>query len=310
MARRKRHEEEHVNHEAWAIPYGDLVTLLLAFFVVMYAVSSVNEGKYRVLSDSLVAAFRGQPHSFDPVPVGDRLVKVQQDDTVAGIRPSQALKFRDSEDAPNDRRNDEADKGLQAQLRQMADDLQAAMQPLIDKELIRVQREPSWVEVEIRTDILFPSGSAEIEPAAVAILERLAALLAERPYPIRIEGHTDDRPINTLQFPSNWELSAARAARIVRLFEQRQIASTRMIVAGMGSWQPVADNLTAEGRNRNRRVAIVILGAPPADGSSASAPESASASTTASTEVSATAAIGPTASAPVPAPVANRKSGG
>jgi chemotaxis protein MotB len=259
MARKHEHED-HVNHEAWAIPYGDLVTLLLAFFVVMYAVSSVNEGKYRVLSDSLTAAFRGTPRTMEPVPVGDKPAKARGDDTVAGIKPNQAMKFPDKPAAPEKPAEDPA---LQAQLRQMTDDLQAAMQVLIDQDMIRVQRAPSWVEVEIKTDILFPSGSAVIEPAAVEILERLAGILAERPYPIRIEGHTDNRPIRTAQFPSNWELSAARAARIVRLFEDKGITGTRMVVAGMGENQPVADNTTAEGRNRNRRVALVILGAPP-----------------------------------------------
>ena len=109
-------------------------------------------------------------------------------------------------------------------------------------------------------------GSDAAETAAVEILESLAAILAERPYPIRIEGHTDNRPIKTAQFPSNWELSAARASRIVRLFEQRGITASRMVVAGMGENQPLADNATPDGRNRNRRVALVILGAPPAAG--------------------------------------------
>jgi chemotaxis protein MotB len=260
MARKHEHED-HVNHEAWAIPYGDLVTLLLAFFVVMYAVSSVNEGKYRVLSDSLTAAFRGTPRTMEPVPVGDKPAKAKGDDTLAGIKPNQAIKFPEKVAEEKVAAEDEA---LQVQLRQMTDDLQVAMQVLIDQDMIRVQRAPSWVEVEIKTDILFPSGSAEIETAAVAILERLAAILADRPYPIRIEGHTDNRPIKTAQFPSNWELSAARAARIVRLFEQRGITASRMVVAGMGENQPLADNTTPEGRNRNRRVALVILGAPPA----------------------------------------------
>jgi len=260
MARKHEHED-HVNHEAWAIPYGDLVTLLLAFFVVMYAVSSVNEGKYRVLSDSLTAAFRGTPRTMEPIPMGDKAAKAKGDDSLSGIKPNQAIKF------PEKTAEEEAaveDEALQAQLRQMTDDLQKAMQVLIDQDMIRVQRAPSWVEVEINTDILFPSGSAEIEVAAVEILESLAAILAERPYPIRIEGHTDNRPIKTAQFPSNWELSAARAARIVRLFEQRGIMASRMVVAGMGENQPLADNTTAEGRNRNRRVALVILGLPPA----------------------------------------------
>jgi len=258
MARKHEHEE-HANHEAWAIPYGDLVTLLLAFFVVMYAVSSVNEGKYRVLSDSLVAAFRGQPTTMQPVQVGDKIVKMKQDDTLAGIKPGEVTKF--------DREQSEAQDNptLQNHLQQMSDDLESAMQELIDQEMIRVQRAPSWVEVEIKADILFPSGSAAIEPEAIGILERVAAILAVRPYPIRIEGHTDTRPIRTAQFPSNWELSAARAARIVRLFQERGIAPARLVVAGMGENEPVADNASEEGRNRNRRVTIVILGKPPAD---------------------------------------------
>jgi chemotaxis protein MotB len=262
MARKHEHEE-HVNHEAWAIPYGDLVTLLLAFFVVMYAVSSVNEGKYRVLSDSLTAAFRGTPRTMEPVPVGDKPAKAKGDETVAGIKPNQAIRFPDP---VKDEKKAGEDAALQLHLRQMTEDLQEAMQVLIDQDMIRVQRAPSWVEVEIKTDILFPSGSAEIETAAVPILESLAAILAERPYPIRIEGHTDNRPIRTAQFPSNWELSAARASRIVRLFEQRGITASRMVVAGMGENQPLADNATPDGRNRNRRVALVILGAPPAAG--------------------------------------------
>jgi chemotaxis protein MotB len=260
MARKHEHED-HVNHEAWAIPYGDLVTLLLAFFVVMYAVSSVNEGKYKVLSDSLNAAFRGTPRTMEPVPIGDKPSKSKGDPTLAGIKPNQAVTFPDAAEAEKQAAESAA---LQAQLSQMTEDLQEAMQVLIDKDMIRVERAPSWVEVEINTDILFPSGSAEIEAPAVEILERLAAILADRPYPIRIEGHTDNRPIKTAQFPSNWELSAARAARIVRLFEQRGIMASRMVVAGMGENQPLADNASAEGRNRNRRVALVILGAPPA----------------------------------------------
>ena len=260
MARKHEHED-HVNHEAWAIPYGDLVTLLLAFFVVMYATSSVNEGKYKVLSDSLNAAFRGEPRTMEPVAVGDKPAKTKLDDTVAGLKPDQAVTFPDK---IKEEAKASADEALQVQLSQMTDDLQNAMQVLIDQDMIHVQRAASWVEVEINTDILFPSGSADIQSAAVIILERLAGILAERPYPIRIEGHTDNRPINTLQFPSNWELSAARAARIVRLFQERGIAPSRMVVAGMGENQPLADNKSADGRNRNRRVAVVILGAPPA----------------------------------------------
>jgi chemotaxis protein MotB len=257
VARRRHEHEDHVNHEAWAIPYGDLITLLLAFFVVMYAVSSVNEGKYRVLSDSLVAAFRGQPHTHEPISIGTKVAKVRPDDHLAAVRPKQALKFEGG--GPSVGKGVTPDE-TGAQLRDMAGDLAAAMQDLIDRELIRVQRTESWIEVEINTDILFPSGSAELDPAAVGIIERVATILATRPWPVRIEGHTDNRPIRTLQFPSNWELSAARAARIVRLLQERGISPGRLAVAGFAEQQPVAGNDTPEGRNRNRRVVMVILG--------------------------------------------------
>ncbi|MBL8225748.1 MAG: flagellar motor protein MotD [Chromatiales bacterium] len=280
MARRKHEHEDHVNHEAWAIPYGDLITLLLAFFVVMYAVSSVNEGKYRVLSDSLVAAFRGQPHTYEPISIGTKVAKVQPDDSLAAVRPKQALKFEgggpaagkgEAGDDTGAQLREMAGDDTGAQLREMAGDLAAAMQDLIDRELIRVQRTDSWIEVEINTDILFPSGSAAIDPAAVSILERVATILATRPWPVRVEGHTDDRPISTLQFPSNWELSAARAARIVRLLQERGISPARLTVAGFAEQQPVAGNDTPEGRNRNRRVVMVILGGAGADAASGTA---------------------------------------
>ncbi|MEZ5563359.1 MAG: flagellar motor protein MotD [Gammaproteobacteria bacterium] len=261
MARKHEHED-HVNHEAWAIPYGDLVTLLLAFFVVMYATSSVNEGKYKVLSDSLNAAFRGAPRTMEPISIGDKPAKTKGDDTVAGIKPGQVIKLE--ADKPPEAEQAE-NTALQGHLQKMSEDLESAMQELIDQEMIRIKRAPSWVEVEIKADILFPSGSAEIEASAMAVLDRIAAILAERPYPIRIEGHTDTRPIRTSQFPSNWELSAARAARIVRLFESHGIGAGRMVVAGLGENRPLADNATEEGRNHNRRVTIVILGKPPAD---------------------------------------------
>ena len=265
MARKHEHED-HVNHEAWAIPYGDLVTLLLAFFVVMYATSSINEGKYKVLSDSLNAAFRGAPRTMEPIAIGDKPAKTKGDDTVAGIKPGQVMKL-DAETAAEQKEQESpaGDAALQGHLQKMSDDLETAMQDVIDQEMIRIERTPSWVEVEIKADILFPSGSAEIEASAMTVLDRIAVILAERPYPIRIEGHTDTRPIKTSQFPSNWELSAARAARIVRLFEGHGIGSGRMVVAGLGENQPLSDNATEEGRNRNRRVTIVILGKPPAD---------------------------------------------
>jgi chemotaxis protein MotB len=304
VGRKKHDHEDHVNHEAWAIPYGDLVTLLLAFFVVMYAVSSVNEGKYRVLSDSLVAAFRGQPHTMEPISIGTKVAKVKPDDSLAAVRPKQALKFDGG--GPEDGRaagDGEGDAGVGGQLREVADDLAQAMQELIDRDLIRIQRTEAWIEVEIKTDILFASGSAEIGAEAIGILERVAAILQQRPYPVRVEGHTDNRPIRTLQFPSNWELSAARAARIVRLFEERGIAPARLVVAGMGDQEPVDDNATDAGRNRNRRVVLVILGTVPTADAKPVAEGAPDPATVEAVEATAAPAAAVPAAAPVPAAV-------
>jgi chemotaxis protein MotB len=200
---------------------------------------------------------------MEPIPVGDRPSKAKDDDTVTGIKPGQVMKLESQR--PVDPVPSVEDLTLQGHLQKMSEDLETAMQELIEQEMIRIERTPFWVEVEIKADILFPSGSAEIGTPALAVLDRIAVILAERPYPIRIEGHTDTRPIRTSQFPSNWELSAARAARIVRLFEGHGISPGRMVVAGLGENRPLADNTTEEGRNRNRRVTIVILGKPPAE---------------------------------------------
>lgn len=268
MARKHKHED-HINHEAWAIPYGDLVTLLLAFFVVMYSMSSVNEGKYRVLSDSLVAAFRGAPRTTQPIQIGDKTAKTMQSNNSAVVAPGQLFQLpgRPGEheaggpsqgvDSPGAEGNDEG--GVPHSLRQISDEIEAAMKSLIDDELVHVTRRTMWVEIEINTDILFPSGRAGVVDDARPVLNQIARILGRFENPIRVEGHTDNKPISTRQFPSNWELSAARAAGVVHLFSERGVQPERLVVAGMGEYQPVADNTTAPGRNRNRRVVLIVL---------------------------------------------------
>jgi chemotaxis protein MotB len=261
MARRHKHEE-HANHEAWAIPYGDLITLLLAFFVVMYAMSSVNEGKYRVLSNSLVAAFNGAPTTMEPIQVGEKqlgpgmdpsinlvqapLIDSQPRHTIAPIPTAMSM--------PSDA------AAQREELAGVADEVEQSMSDLIDRELVTVRRHGDRVEVEIKTDILFPSGVATLSPPAEHVLLQLAETLKPFPNSIRVEGHTDNRPINTAAFPSNWELSAARAASVVHLFTRAGMDPARLAVIGLGENRPAQSNATAQGRNANRRVLLVILG--------------------------------------------------
>ncbi len=274
MAKKHKHED-HVNHEAWAIPYGDLVTLLLAFFVVMYAVSSVNEGKYRVLADSLSQAFGGPPKSMKPVQIGNRPEKGASSDSMfsavnlRGFESEQAA--RQPPSASHDASRDPdalppvggaAAAQAAETLKRMSDAVEQAMQDLISKDMIVVRRSESWLEIEISTDILYASGVATLAPEATPVLQRLARILRPFPNPVRIEGHTDNVPISTVAFPSNWELSAARAASVVHLFMASGIEPQRMTVIGLGQYRPVASNDSLQGRNRNRRVIIVVMAHP------------------------------------------------
>jgi chemotaxis protein MotB len=265
MARRKKRHEEHTNHEAWAIPYGDLITLLLAFFVVMYALSSVNEGKFRLLSDSLYAEFRGTPRTIDPVQVGDQHQVGPGADSRTGIAQQQRHAGQDPAPpvtvpavAPPAA---EAAQPVDDSLGKVADQVENAMADMVRKNLVSVRRGPNFVEVEIRTDILFPSGSAQLAPNAVSVLQQLAQVLTPLPNAVRVEGHTDNVPIRNTAFYSNWELSAARAGSVVRVLASRGVDPKRLAVVGFGEHRPAQSNDTAQGRNANRRVIVVILSA-------------------------------------------------
>ncbi len=275
MARKKKHEE-HQNHEAWAIPYGDLVTLLFALFTVMYAMSSVNEGKYRVLSDSLVAAFRGAPKTTTPITVEKASSGKGGDQHLTGVRPTALMKLRDprptlpgmerTDKDPSDQKGQQphgeahgAGTDPKYALFKMAEDVRKALQGLIDQKIVHVRQTAFSLEVEIKTDILFPSGVAAVAPGAAPVLAKIADILKPFPNAIRVEGHTDNRPISTSVFPSNWELSAARAANVVQLFTKAGVDPLRMQVLGLGEFRPVAPNDTVDGRNSNRRVVIVVM---------------------------------------------------
>jgi chemotaxis protein MotB len=281
MARKKKHDE-HQNHEAWAIPYGDLVTLLFALFTVMYAMSSVNEGKYRVLSDSLVAAFRGAPKTTTPITVEKASSGKGGDQRLTGVRPTALMKLRDprptipgmersteqSPAGPQDRQAGAHGGGDDPKyaLFKMADAVRKALQGLIDQQIVHVRQTAFSLEVEIKTDILFPSGVAAVSAGAVPVLTKIAEILKPFPNAVRVEGHTDNRPISTSAFPSNWELSAARAANVVQLFTKAGVDPLRLQVLGLGEFRPVASNDTTDGRNSNRRVVIVVMEQKVADG--------------------------------------------
>ncbi|MHA6494519.1 flagellar motor protein MotD [Pseudomonas borbori] len=237
MARR-RHHEEHENHERWLVSYADFITLLFAFFVVMYSISSINEGKYKILSDSLTGVFSQQDRAIKPIPVGEERPRTTEPDL------SQV--------------DEEVSQGSAESLEGIAARVREAFGELIESNQLKVSGNELWIEIELSSSLLFPSGDALPNNAAFDIIEKIAKILAPYENPVHVEGFTDNLPIQTSQFPTNWELSTARAASIVRMLAMDGVDQGRLAAVGYGEFQPVADNATAEGRARNRRVVLVV----------------------------------------------------
>jgi len=236
MARRRR-QEEPINHERWLVSYADFITLLFAFFVVMYSISSVNEGKYKILSDSMEGVFSQTDRSIKPIPIGDERLKGQSDegaaDAVAANTPQDPL------------------ESIAAQIRDQ-------FAGLLGDGQVQVRANEMWLELELNSSLLFPSGDAIPHQDAFDLVEKISNILAPFDNPIQVEGFTDNLPISTAQYPTNWELSAARAASIVRMLVMEGVEPQRLAAVGYGEFQPVADNIDAVGRARNRRVVLVI----------------------------------------------------
>ena len=249
MARRRRHvEEEHENHERWLVSYADFITLLFAFFVVMYAISSVNEGKYKVLSNSLVNAFKNTTGQ-----VGGQPIAIIQG---APLLPPKPVARPDR--LPDNQKAEQKKAEQRDKMRDVAGNIMEALQPLVAQGKVRLLETSRGVTIEINDSILFPLGQATLQPASASALQAVAAVLADSDFPITIEGHTDNVPIATAQFPSNWELSAVRATTVLRLFNAVGVGAERLTAIGYGETRPVETNTTLEGRARNRRVSILI----------------------------------------------------
>ena len=276
MARKKLHQENE-NHERWLVSYADFITLLFAFFVVMYSISSVNEGKYRVLSSSMVSAFRQPKSSLEPVQIGqlvrsplmmpDQVMDVSANPApiITPMLPQNQVSPADDSDplamefSPEDIIMQKAFNAAEKEVDEMAGHVEEQLDSLIDEEIVNIKRNKFWLEVEIKSSLLFPSGGSDLVPASIPVLQKLSKIFRELPNRIHVEGFTDNQPINTVIFPSNWELSTARAAAVVRLFESNGIAASRMAAIGYGEFRPIAENTTETGRAKNRRVVIVVV---------------------------------------------------
>lgn len=243
---KRRQPEESVRNDRWVISYADFITLLFAFFVVMYGISSVNEEKYKQLTGALSGAFFGiqQPDGQIGDGAGAGGIGVfsggtaDEDDSKITIAPP--------------------DKEKTESLKRMQTALESNFSSQIDAGAIKVSGNDLWVAIELRSNYLFPSGGAIPNIQADILLEKIADVLRGEENPIHVEGFTDNQKIATDAFPSNWELSAARAAAVVRLLAQFGVEPERMAAVGYGEFQPAYSNRTEKGQRLNRRVLIVI----------------------------------------------------
>lgn len=247
MARRKRVQEPE-NHERWLVSYADFMTLLFAFFVVMYSVSSVNEGKYKILSQTLEGVFNATQKSVKPIQVGIETAAEPRND-VPELRPF---------DQPDRNEGLDSTAESEARLNDISRRFETKLKTLIGKGLITIEATDEWIELSLRNNLLFTSGDALPVDAAFPLVDSISEILKDYPNAVAIEGFTDNIPIRSDVHPSNWELSAARAAAIARLLILGGVAPEQVAAVGYGEFQPLADNATAEGRAINRRVTILI----------------------------------------------------
>ena len=238
----KHKHEEHENHERWLVSYADFITLLFAFFVVMYSISSVNVGKYRTVSESIKAA-------LNPI------VSPPSSPTPISLSASKAALM--APDAPGSK------EVVIRKLRNLVNSIKAVPQ----MSMMRITKKVNGdIVITIPDQLLFNSGEAAVRSEALPFLQGLSGALIELNRHTKVEGHTDNVPIRTALFPSNWELSAARAVMVVRvLSELYGVPSNHLAAVGHADTRPVTENLDSEQRAKNRRVEVVILEqAPPA----------------------------------------------
>jgi len=249
------------------VSYADFITLLFAFFVVMYSMSSVNEGKYKRLTDSLGNAFSTDaPQKIDQLdkegePVMDTSPYLTPEPIPIGTPPTVIQPIQLENPIEFEKRRELSEEILKErrQLAQVSEQFEQELHPFIEENLIEVKKNDFWIELEMNSELLFLSGESELSKRAIPVLKKVAEVIHSLPNAVNVEGHTDDKPIENIKFRSNWDLSSARATSVVHEFVKEGIVPTRLSAIGYGEFHPIGDNKTEEGRFKNRRVAIVLM---------------------------------------------------
>lgn len=247
--RRRRRIEASENADRWLITYADLITLLLAFFVMMYAISQIDVAKFESIARSLATQFTSDPSVID---LGERADIAPHPPEDEGLDLSQLDNKEDKGDGDGSSKTDPELDALFAKIKRY----------VVDHNLesdVRVENARRGVEITFAEHILFDLGKAELKKPSEKVLEPLVPLLNELNNPISIEGHTDNLPIVSGHYESNWELSTARALSVLNYLEDTGIDPERLALVGYGEYRPVKPNDSDDNRQFNRRVNLVIL---------------------------------------------------
>lgn len=257
--RRRYIDEEHVSHDRWLISYADFITLLFAFFVVLFASTYRDNQAIRKLARAITDGFQSMG-AFTAGTTGKTgLLPDAGSDSVHALPPQ----------------SDQATVAAEARMVELKKQLEAAMGKELAKHEMALQVTPQGFIISLKELGFFNSGQAKLLPGADAKIIRIAQVLAKHGLEIRIEGHSDDQPIHNAQFSSNWDLSAARAMTVLFLLvDQGGFDPSKLSASGYGQYRPVADNSTPEGRRMNRRVDLVVIDSHPRMISSSPVPSS------------------------------------
>jgi chemotaxis protein MotB len=235
---RKKISGGHTNHERWLVSYADFITLLFAFFVVLYASSQQDKHKMAQMASAIEGAFKKMGvFSGSPSPPSPIVPAVESEHHQMGSAQTATQNIE-----------------------KLQDDLEDALKSQIQRKEVRIRKSPEGLVISLSEMEFFPSGSAVMNAEAVPAFATIAKPLVEQQFSVRVEGHTDNIPIHDEQFKSNWELSTARATEVIRLLiDGYSCAPERLSAAGYGEFHPIASNETEEGRSQNRRVDLVVL---------------------------------------------------
>jgi len=257
LSRRKRHKA-HANHERWLVSYADFITLLFAFFVVLYASSQADKKKAAQVAASIKGAFQqmgvftGSAPEQIGIPGSTGVQHPEMTDT-----PLKVVKVAGVDDKPN------ATGGYGVDVDELRKELESALGDEIRKHEVQMRMTPEGLVVSLREIGFFNSGEADLLEDGQSTLARIATILGGKGFEIRVEGHTDNIPIHTSEFKSNWELSTARATQVVSLLIEKYSFDPLLVsAAGYSEYRPIGSNDTPQGRAANRRVDLVVVGKP------------------------------------------------